>query len=201
MSRIACHECDLVHELPPLPDRATARCVRCGSVIFRTRVNTVDHTLAWTIAALVLFLIAITFPFLGIRSGGIERHTALLTGIAEIYKQDMVGLATLVLLTCVLVPLLQMCGLLYVFIPLKFNRRLPFSADVFRLFQHVQPWGMMEVFMLGILVALVKLGGMATILPGLAIFAFGLLIFSLAFAISSVDPHLVWKCLEELADD
>lgn len=201
MQSIACQKCDLVHELPPLPARATVLCVRCGSVIFRTKLDTINRTIAWTIAALVLFAVAITFPFLDIRSGGVERQTALLTGIREIYRQDMVGLATLVLVTCVIVPLMQLSGLLYIFIPLKFNRRIPFAAVCFRTFQQIQPWGMMEVFMLGILVALVKLSNMATILPEVALFAFGLLIFCLAFAVSSVDAHHIWERLEELGHD
>ncbi len=197
---IACHECDLVHTIPLMPDRAAARCVRCGSVLFRSKPDSINRTIAWTVAGMVLFLVAITFPFLGMKSGGIERHTALLTGIHEIYKQEMVGLAFLVMLTCVLAPLAQMLGLLYVFVPLKFNRTVRFATPVFRAFQHIQPWSMMEVFMLGILVSLVKLGKMATIVPGLAVFAFGLLIFALTFAVSSVDSHMVWERIEELSD-
>lgn len=197
MNQTACHECDLVQSVPGLSRGETARCLRCGSLLFRHKPDSIDRTLAWTLAGVVLFLVSISFPFLGMKSGGIERHTALLTGINEIYGQGMVGLAFLVLLTCVLVPLLQMLGLLYVFVPLKVNRRARFAVPVFRLFQHIQPWSMMEVFMLGILVSLVKLGKMATIVPGLAVFSFGLLIFVLTFAVSAVDEHLVWERLEE----
>jgi len=200
MRQIACHECDLILTLPPLPDRSVARCIRCGSVLLRTKPDSINRTIAWTIAGLILFLIAITLPFLGMKSGGAERHTALLTGIYEIYQQDMFGLAFLVLLTCVLAPFAQMIGLLYVFVPLKFNRSVRFATPVFRLFRLLQPWSMMEVFMLGILVALVKLGKIATIVPGLAVFAFGMLIFALTLAVTSVDADLVWRRMKELAD-
>ncbi len=195
MHQMACHECDLVHAIPPMPNRATARCVRCGAVLFRTKLDTIDRTLAWTIGSLVMYGVAVSFPFLAMSSNGMQRDTALLSGIGEIYAQGMIGVASLVLLTCVLTPLMQLLGLLYIFLPLKLGRPAKFSRIVFRLFQHIQPWSMMEVFMLGILVALVKLASMATIIPGLAIFAFGLLIFALAFAISSVDAHLVWERL------
>jgi paraquat-inducible protein A len=168
--------------------------------LFRTKIDSINRTLAWTVAGVVLYLVAVTFPFLGMESGGIERHTGLLTGIQEIYKQGMVGLAFLVLLTCVLAPLAQMLGLLYIFIPLKLNYRVRFAIPIFRTFRHIQPWSMMEVFMLGILVSLVKLGKMATIVPGVAVFAFGFLIFALTFALSSVDSHLVWEKLEEFED-
>jgi len=200
MKQIACHACDTVHQLPTMPLHATVHCVRCGSLIFRTKTDTLDRTIAWALAATVLFTVAVSFPFLGIRTGGIDRHTGLLTGIGELYEQGMVALALLVLMTCVLVPLIQLMGLLYVLIPLKFGRRARFAVQVFRLQRHSRPWSMMGVFMLGVVVALVKLSEMATILPGLAVFAFGILIFALAFALSSLDAHYVWARLGELAD-
>lgn len=200
MHQIACYHCDLLHELPAMPDRAIARCVRCDAILFRSRTNTIDRTVAWTVAALVLFLVAVSFPFLGIKTNGIERHTALLTGISEIYRQGMTGLSVLVMLTCFISPVIQMTALLYVFVPLKFGKKAYRCETVFRLFQHIQPWNMMEVFMLGILVALVKLGDLATIVPGIAVYAFSLLIFCLAFAVSSVDAFQVWKRIEELTN-
>lgn len=199
MHLIACHQCDLVQKIPALPVRSAARCPRCEALLCRAKPNSIDRTIAWTIAGMVLFMVAVSFPFLGIKTSGFEQQTGLLTGIQEVYRQGMSGIALLVLLTCVLVPLLQMLGLLYVLVPLKFDRRAHFAFPVFRLFQHIQPWSMMEVFMLGILVSLVKLGSLATIVPGLAVYSFGLLIFCLAFAVSAVDPHQVWKRLEELS--
>jgi paraquat-inducible protein A len=197
MHQIACHECDLIHNVPPMPARAAARCVRCGSVLFRSKADSINRTLAWTIAGLVLYVVAVTFPFLAMRSGSIIRETGLLSGIHQLYDQGIIPLAALVLLTCVLIPLLQMLGLLYIYIPLKIGTRpLRFAVPVFRLFRHLKPWSMMEIYMLGILVAIVKLGKMATIVPGLAVFAFGLLIFVLTFALSSVDSHMVWEHLE-----
>jgi len=195
MHQVACHECDLIHDIPAMPERAAARCVRCGAVLFRQQPDSIDRTLAWTIAGLVLYLVAISFPFLAMKSGAIVHETALLTGIHQLYQQGKWPMAILVFTTCLMVPLIQMTGLLYVFIPLKFNLRTRYAVPVFRLFQHVKPWSMMEIYMLGILIAMVKLGKMATIVPGLAVIAFGLLIFVLTFAISSVDAHMVWERL------
>jgi paraquat-inducible protein A len=195
MHRIACHECDLVHTIPPIPGRAAARCTRCGCILFRSKPDCINRTLSWTIAGLILYSVAVTFPFLAMQSGSIVRQTGLLTGIQQLYQQGIIPLATLVLLTCVMIPLLQMLGLLYIFLPLKLNRKAKFAVPVFRAFQHFKPWSMMEIYMLGILIALVKLGKMATIVPGLAVIAFGLLIFALNFAISAVDAHMVWERL------
>ena len=195
MHQIACHECDLIHEIPTMPSRAAAVCVRCGCVLFRTKNDSIDRTLAWTFAGLVLYVVAVSFPFLAMKNGPIGNETGLLTGIEFLYRQGIIPLAALVLLTCILIPLIQMLGLLYVFIPLKLNVRVRYAIPVFRLFKHIKPWSMMEIYMLGILVSIVKLGKMATIVPGLAVIAFGILIFVLNFALSAVDEHMVWEKL------
>ncbi|MGB7971285.1 MAG: paraquat-inducible protein A [Candidatus Deferrimicrobiaceae bacterium] len=196
MNLLACHECDLVHKIPPIPARSAARCVRCGALLYRSKPDSIDRTIALTLAGIVLFIVACSFPFLTMKNAGIVQKTALLTGVYNLYEQGLPGLATLVFLTCVLVPLVQMLVLLYIMIPLKQNRTARYSIPMFRIFLHLQPWGMMEVFLMGILVALVKLGKMATIVPGLSVLAFGLLIFVLAAVFSSLDPHLVWERLE-----
>ena len=196
MHQIACHECDLIHDIPSMPNRAAAVCVRCGCVLFRSKTDSIDRTLAWTFAGLVLYAVAVSFPFLAMKNGPISNETGLLTGIEFLYRQGIIPLAALVLLTCILIPLIQMLGLLYIFIPLKLNFRVKYAIPVFRLFKHIKPWSMMEIYMLGILVSIVKLGKMATIVPGLAVIAFGLLIFVLTFALSAVDEHMVWEKLE-----
>jgi paraquat-inducible protein A len=195
MNKIACHECDLVQSIPSLPARATARCYRCNAILFQARPDSINRTLAWTIAGLVLYTVVVTFPFLAMKSGAILQQTSLLTGVRLLYQQGEHILGTLVLVTCVLIPLLQMLGILYIFIPLKMNFQLKFAITVFRYFQHIKPWSMMEIYMLGILIAMVKLGKMATIVPGLAVIAFGLLIFALTFAIAAIDAHMVWEKL------
>lgn len=195
MHQIACHECDLVQDIPPMPAGTTAKCVRCGSVLFSAKVDSIDRTLAWTTASLVLYGVAITFPFLAMKSGPIFQQTALLSGVQQLYLQGETVLASLVLLTCILIPLLQMFIMLFIFIPLKIKKKIKYSIPVFRLFLHINPWSMMEIYLLGILVAIVKLAKMATIIPGLAVIAFGLLVIVLTFAMSSVDKHMVWERL------
>jgi paraquat-inducible protein A len=98
----------------------------------------------------------------------------------------------LVAFTTLVAPGIQLVGLLYILLPLRFNRISPGLFQVFRLFRSLQPWGMMEVFMLGILVSIVKLAKMAQIVPGTAAFSFMALIFVLAAATASLDPHEVW---------
>ena len=199
MHRIACHECDLVLAVPEAHAPATVSCVRCGSVLFRSKVDSIHRTLAWTIAGLVLYVVAVCFPFLAMKSGAIVQQTSLLTGIQRLYGQEEFFLTALVLMTCILIPLFQMLGLLYIFVALKSNIACKHGLLIFRLLQHVKPWSMMEIYMLGILVSIVKLGKMATIVPGLAVIAFGLLIFVFGFALASVDSHMVWERLERVS--
>ena len=194
-SMIACHECDLLHRIKPLPDGTAAKCVRCGAVLYRQKKDSLDRTLSLTIAGVVLFIVANTFPFLAMKSGGLVRQTTLITGVKQLHAQGMESLALLVLLTSIVVPFVQLAGMLYVLVPLKLNRIPRHLPLVFRSLRGLQPWGMMEVFMLGILVSIVKLGKMATIVPGLAIYSFVVLIFILAGAAASLDPRIVWDRL------
>lgn len=194
MHVVACHDCDLLNELPE-GVVATLLCARCGAVLHRHRPDSIDRSLALTLGALVLFVMALSFPFLAMKSGGFVQETRLLTGIVELWRQELYGLATLVLLTCVLVPLLQIGGLLYLLLPLKMGRPVPHAIRVMRLVRQVAPWGMLEIFMLGILVALVKLGKMATIVPGTSVFAFGALVLVMAAAFTTLDPSLLWERL------
>ena len=196
-SLIACHECDLLQQSPALPMGGTARCPRCGAVLYRRKRNSLNRVLALTIAGLPLFMVANVFPFLTFRLEARIQETTLITGIIELYNQGMWMVAGVVLLTSIVVPLLELIVMLYVLLPLKVNRR-PWKMPLFfRTIRSFKPWGMMEVFMVGILVAFVKLSKMATIIPGTALYAFMILIFVLAASAASLDPHIVWNRLED----
>jgi paraquat-inducible protein A len=190
---MACHECDLLQRLPPLPPGGTARCIRCGAVVHRRRDDSLQRAMALTLAGAILFVVANSFPFLGFKIQSQAQETILFTGITKLYSQGLLSLATLVLLTTVLFPAVQLAGLLYILVPLRLKRRPQGMAAVFRFVRALQPWSMMEVFMLGILVALVKLAKMATIIPGISLFAFMALIFTLAGVVAVLDPENVWE--------
>jgi paraquat-inducible protein A len=195
-SVIACHECDLLHQRRPLPPDGTARCVRCGAVLYRRKRNSLDRVLALTVAGLVLFIIANAYPFLTFRLEAQIQETNLITGVMELYQQGMWIVAGVVLLTTIVMPLLELTGMLFILVPLKLQRRPWKLALLFRAIRSFQPWGMMEVFMIGILVAIVKLVKMASIIPGMALYAFMVLIFILAASAAALDPHIVWKKLD-----
>jgi paraquat-inducible protein A len=190
---IACHECDLLNSVPDVPAGATARCVRCGAVLYIRKKNSIERTLALAIAGLVLFLQANAYPVLMIRSEGVLLKTTLFQGIKALYAQNMWGVAALVFFTCILIPFIQLAGLMYILLPIRMHLPVWKAPAVFRYLRKLQPWGMMEVFMLGILVSIVKLSDMAVVIPGFSLYAFGALAFVLTAAVSSLDPHLIWE--------
>ncbi|MBM9513963.1 paraquat-inducible protein A [Desulfogranum marinum] len=193
---IACHGCDLVHALSDIPIGKTAYCSRCGSILYRPKRDSINRSLAFTLAGAILFFIANTCPFLGFKIGSKIRETTLASGIHQLYQQDMFIIASLVLFTVVLVPLLHILCMLYILIPLRFNRNPLYLANVFRLYLVLKPWGMLEIFMLGILVSAIKLVKMATIIPGTALYAFLALVFVLSAMTVTLDGHVVWKSID-----
>ena len=194
---VACHECDLLHRIPRHEGpRCVSRCRRCNAALHRGVENSIDRTLALTLAGVVLFVVANSFPFLAFKLQGQETQTTLISGVIDLYHQGKWEIAILVLLTTIVIPLIQLLIQLYVFLPLKFNR-VPWNmATVFRLAQNLSPWSMMEVFLIGIIVAIVKLVGMAQIIPGLALWSFALLIVTLAATAANMDSQVVWNRVE-----
>lgn len=173
-----------------------ARCRCCGLVIDRYRPDSLNRTLALTVAGVVLFVAANALPFLGFSMGGLVTETNLISGVMRLWEQGNLLVAILVFVTAVAAPALQLGCLLYVLVPLNMGWTAPHTARVFRLLNSVKPWSMMEVFLLGILVAVVKLAAMADIIPGLALWSFALLIVVLAWAQAALDPRQVWDRVE-----
>ncbi|MBK1649913.1 paraquat-inducible protein A [Rhabdochromatium marinum] len=193
MSVYLCPECDLLQQAAPVAPGSSVHCARCGFRLHRAQANSLDRTLALTLAGVILFIIANSFPFLSFQMQGQVTETTLSTGIVSLFNQGKGEVALVVFFTSILAPGLQLALLLMVLVPLKLGRFAPWLAQLMRLFRHLRPWGMMDVFLIGILVSVVKLTEMATIVPGVSLFAFVVLIFVLAAAQSALDPEIVWQ--------
>jgi paraquat-inducible protein A len=193
---IACHECDLLQRETALASGGTARCVRCGATLYRRPPASVDRALALTLAAMVLFAVANTFPIVGLSVNGTLVETTLFGAVHVLYDDGVWPLAGLVFATTLLMPLLDMAAVAYVLLPLR-TGHIPRRPDiVLRVLRHVTPWGMIEVLILGMLVALVKLAAIATVVPGIAMWAFGGVMLLLAAAASTFDPHDIWTRID-----
>jgi len=177
---ICCHDCGLLQQISHMPEDGTVKCCRCDATLRnRQRIKpakSIEHTLALVITALVLFIIANVYPILQIQVAGHELGTTLFACVSYLFTHEMLFLAGLVFLTTIGAPLIQLTGILYIFLPLHFHRIPPYAPQVYRLVRTVRAWSMLEVLMLGIIVSVVKLSAMATIIPGIALGAFGLLI-------------------------
>ena len=191
----ACPECDQLHRYQPLPVGAAASCSRCGAVLYRHKHNGIEHALGLYLTALVLLLLTNIFPFMGFSLSGQLQETLLFSGIHELFREDYWPLALLVLLTIIVVPSFQICGYIWLLWPLSRGRRCHGGTHLFRWLRAMRPWAMIEVYVLGVLVSLVKLAAYATIIPGIALFSLGLLMLTLATAASSLDPDQVWRQL------
>jgi paraquat-inducible protein A len=189
---IACHECDLLQRRSPIPSGGIARCRRCGAVLYRRVPNGVDRTVALALAGLVLFTVANAFPLLSVRIGEDLVSAELATAVHALWLQGEHALAALVAATCIATPLLVLVLMLHVFLPLRFGRLARGTIPTVRLLHAIREWNMMEVFLLGVLVTIVKLVKMATVIPGPGMIAFFLLIFVLAAASSAMDTDAVW---------
>ncbi len=190
---IACHDCDLLHRVSEVSEGMSAYCCRCGALLTQSKSNSVERSLALAFAGLVLLILANSFPFLGFKIQGQSRHVLLLTGIRQFYMSGMPWIALLVLFTTFIAPLLQILLLTYILLPLYVGIKPPGMFILFRWMHKLNSWSMMEVFMVGVLVSIVKLAKMAEIIPDIALFCFMALIFVLAACMTSLDPHQIWK--------
>jgi paraquat-inducible protein A len=195
-SIIACLECDLLQREVALPPGGKALCPRCGAELYRDTPNSIDRSLAFTLAALTLLVLGNAFPILGLDIKGHHNATTLVGAVDSLYQQDRSVVAALVFVTAVLAPAMQIAALAYMLLPLRLGRPpLPGVAFVFRVVQAVRPWAMVEVLMLGVLVSLVKLAAFAQIIPGVALWSVALLMFMLAAAGGAFNPRDVWSRL------
>ena len=181
-----------------MPDGGAAVCARCGGTLFRRRSQTVEYTLALVSASAILFVVANAYPILSFEMSGQVTQTTLFSGSVALWNQSRYAVAVLVLGTTIVAPALEIGLLLYVLAPLQLHRPAPGAVVAFRWVERCRPWSMMEVFLIGILVAGVKLADLADIVPGIALFAFGLLIPLLAGASTFLDAEIVWREIGDL---
>jgi paraquat-inducible protein A len=193
---VACQDCDLLHRQRVLRDGQRAMCSRCGAVLYRKKRDSLDDTLVYSLTAVILFCMANVFPFMTFKYEGRVQESVLFTGVKELFVQDMWAVAILVLLVSVIIPLLKIVGMLYVLLPLRMNRQPWYAARIFRIVETLHPWAMVDVYMLGVIVAMVKLNDFATIVPGAALYSFAALLITMAAAGAALNPHEVWERLD-----
>jgi paraquat-inducible protein A len=192
---MACHECDALQRVPALPPGRAARCNSCGHVLLRNPRGGLDRPIALYTTALILLVLANAFPFLTLDISGREEITTIFGASVGLYRAGMGELAVVVLITSILGPALLISSCLYVLLSVRFNKPLPAVRPALSWVSQLEPWGMLDVFMLGVLVSFVKLAGMATMHMGPSLYAFVALIFVSAAATANFEPQLLWQRL------
>lgn len=192
LDTIACPDCDLKQSIPPLPPGGSARCARCRVTIARRPVDAIGRPLALTVAAALVFLIANTAPLMGLSAVGREASTTILGGAREMWTRGSEITAVLVAFCAVIAPGAFIAFMLAVLLGARRTPAPRWVGQLLRLAAIVQPWSMSEVMLLGILVALIKIAHLATVVPGIGLYAVGVLVVLLAVVSMIFEPRTIW---------
>jgi paraquat-inducible protein A len=206
---IACEECDALHRRSAVdgigedtddvaPTGRHYECRRCGATLGLVRHSSFDLALALALTGLVALAIAHTNDILTIDIQGQVRTSTLWEAAWTLYDEGAWFMAGLVLFTTLVNPLIEMGAIAWVLLPLHSGELAPGSDLMLRAMQAVRPWVMVEVFMLGVLVAFVKLNGLAQVIPGPGLWAFGAVMILTAAMSSAFDHEHVWASTARL---
>lgn len=192
---LACHDCDHLHRYEPIPAGARADCRYCGALLYRHVPDSLDRAIALYLTALFLFGIANSFPFLSLKLGGRVVENVLVSGGWSMYQLGMGELGLLIFLTSIAFPFIVIAGSLYLLIPVRLGVVPRGIGAVYRLVHAVTPWSLVGVFMLGVLIAIVKLQDLATVITGTSLYALAALMLAYSAARASFDPRAFWDAV------
>lgn len=191
-----CQECGLQHRFGVPSPGLRAICGRCGATLVRIPINSLDRALALTIAGLVLVVFANTLPFMSMSIQGRVQAASLITGALALLDQGFWSLAALVMITTIVAPSLKLGALLYVLGGLRLARPPRDLPLVLRCLDRLHPWSMVEVYLLGVFVAYVKLIDLATIEIGIAFWSLATLMVVMVAIDWVLDSEIIWRALE-----
>ena len=192
---LACETCGLPQAVPDLAPGTSAECIRCGATIMERPANAPEVTLALTLAALVLYVPANIYPILMMNLYGNYSENTIWDGVVSLMQYNEYFVAAIVFLASIVVPLFKLLGLLFLVVSVKWGRgrRLRARTHIFRFIDAIGPWAMLDVFLLAILVALVKLGDLGRVIPGPGMVAFTCVVVLTILASQSFDTKLIWN--------
>lgn len=200
-SLIACPACDLVYENISIDYSQNSYCSRCGTLLNSPKKNSIINTLAFSIAGLILFFPAILLPIMTLKVLGETQQSTLLSTPYMLFKHDMKIIAILVFLFSVLIPFAKLVLIFITSLSLQLEKISPVTAILFRWYQIIDEWGMIEVYMLGILVAYIKLVDMAEVILGSGLYMFSALLVVVSLLSSFMDDRLFWSKLDVAKHD
>jgi paraquat-inducible protein A len=192
---IGCRDCGLRYGVARVPAGYTVRCNRCGAVLLAPMGATREFGLALSSTGLILAAIANLAPLMSLRIEGRLQEASLASGAIALMQDGLWPLAALIMLTTVVVPVIKLGGTSYVLLMLGRAHPPRHTRALFRSLEKLRPWAMIEVYLLGVFVAYVKLTDIATIEIGAALLALGALTLTMATIDATLDAEAIWQAL------
>lgn len=196
---VACHSCDLLHVRTALPEGGKAYCTRCGELLYSESPKAIETALALSVSSLLLFATAHLLPFITINIEGNETTIFLVSTIQTLTEIDNRLLAMGDIFLLLIAPLMVLLIDMLLLFRLRFARAgtTALSRHLLLIAGHITPWNMLEIFLLGVLVSIVKLASMAEITLHQGFWAFvGLVLINLVIAVN-IHPETLWRALED----
>ncbi len=192
---VACPHCDLLLQKKALRYSEKAKCPRCDCLLQQKKKNSIERTFAVALAGLIAFFPAMTLPLLGLRAGGLENEASLVECIQAVLKNELYFAGLLILLFCVLAPLFRLLIIFYLTSYVMNGKEAPYGVELLRFFHELEEWGMLEVFLLGLVVSLYKIIGLADAVFGFGLVAFVMVLMASTMATYFLDEQLLWEQL------
>jgi paraquat-inducible protein A len=199
---VCCHTCGLTQAIEPPRPGTRQECPRCGATVSEHKSSSVIPTAALSLAALILYVPANLYPILSMERYGAYSESTVWGGVTGLASAGYWFVASIVFLASMAVPLVKLAGLLFLVVTTQARtpRWRRGRAMLYRFIDVVGPWAMLDVFLLAVLVALVRLGQLATVLPGRGLIAFTAVVVLTLLASAAFDPRLIWKDKESAHD-
>lgn len=194
---IACETCGLVQAVGDVPKGSIVRCARCRYRIFHRQPDSRARTMALSIAAGVLYFPANLYPIVTAVYQGHDLHTTIFQAIHSMWRQGQFFIGTLIFCTSMLTPALKIIGLIFLTTTLNWKGGEKARTWIYKMIRIIDPWNMLEVTTLSIVVAMVEVGEVATIYPGRGVFSFTAVVILTLCATLSFDPRLLWDPEED----
>ena len=195
-SVVSCDTCGLVQTVTALGPGTVAECARCGSFLgARRSTRSLEVTAALSLAALILYVPANVYPITKMYLYGGYSESTVWDGVVMLMQSKQWPVAVIVFLASMVIPLVKLAGLfaLVVTARMGWGRRLRSRTQLYKFIDVIGPWAMLDVFLLAVLVALVKLSTWAKILPGPGLLAFTAVVVLTMLASAAFDPKLIWE--------
>ena len=193
VSCATCHECGLLSRMPAGHAHGPL-CPRCGSVVHLRKPNSLQRTWALVLSAALCYLPANLFPVMVVTSLGQTQADTIFSGVVYFLTHGMWPLAVIVFIASVCVPVLKIVALVSLLVSVHRGSswRPAQRTSIYRMTEAIGRWSMTDIYVVTILVALVRLGNLATIEAGTGAVFFSLVVVLTMLAAESFDPRLIW---------